>query len=335
MSVPHKTELEWSGNIGSIEYTNNQCLKLSIGSNRTRSEQGTSTAWMTVIFTKGQTNTFGPKFAVGDALHVKGDLSLSTYQNVKTTTLFVRQVIEHEPKGVRYLAKLHTTAAKLGNQQVLNFLRDEVQLHNLFWHMMGQMFPGTPMPQQLERQNKNQAPAPINNAAPVQQQQTHTQQQSYAPQPEQPVQQQSYAPQPEQPVQQQSYAPQPEQQVQPQTYTPQPEHPVSQQQARAQQPTQVQAEPARAPVQQNVQVKPNAQTQNSVQQLGQVDISSLPQGILDQIMNYQSEGGAPLQSGTPDFLNNPEMTVPDAVKAHAHEIASAELQNTENFFKHQ
>ena len=297
MSITNLSVLEWAGNIGTIEYTANQCLKITVAYTRYKDNSPNETSWMTCVFSKNQTAMFGPKLNVGDSIAVKGELNVGVYQNQKSVTLFVRQVLQHEPKGVKNLTNLYFQAAKVGNHQALELMRNTHHFNNLFWQFIQQVLPGTPIPQQ---QQAPQHPVQQNAQHPVQQNAQHPVQQNA---PQQTVQQNA-----QQTVQQNA----PQQTVQqnaPQQI--------------------VQQDAPQQAVQQNA---PQQAVQKEVpQEMGQINVSSLPQHLLDQIKQYQNEGGAPI-SETPDFKANTELSVPDELMTNAASIAANELGNSDHFF---
>ncbi|MDA0152398.1 single-stranded DNA-binding protein [Vibrio sp. Makdt] len=354
MSITNLSVLEWAGNIGTIEYTANQCLKITVAYTRYKDNSPNETSWMTCVFSKNQTTMFGPKLNVGDSIAVKGELNVGVYQNQKSVTLFVRQVLQHEPKGVKNLTNLYFQAAKVGNHQALELMRNTHHFNNLFWQFIQQVLPGTPIPQQQQapqqpvQQNAPQQPVqqnapqqPVQQNAPQQTVQQNapqqTVQQNASQQPVQqnatqhPVQQNA----PQQPVQQnapqqtvQQNAPQQTVQQNAPQQTVQQNAPQQTVQQNAPQQT-VQQNAPQQTVQQNA---PQQAVQKEVpQEMGQINVSSLPQHLLDQIKQYQNEGGAPI-SETPDFKANTELSVPDELMTNAASIAANELGNSDHFF---
>ncbi len=297
MSITSKSDLVWAGRIGSVDFTPKQLLRLSVAHTRVRSEGPNETTWMPCIFSKNQTEKFGNKFRVGDVVELKGDLSVGEYNGKPTVTLFVRQIVEHKPKGAVNMENLYFQALKVGNHQLANLMTDTDQFRQLFWNFVQQILPGSPIPDLQQ--------ATQHNADTVVQQQA---QQVVQQQAQQVVQQQA------QPVVHQQAQPVVHQQAQP----------VVQQQV---QPVVHQQQPAQV-----VQQQPQQIAQQ--QQLGQVNYANLPKELQEQISAYVNEGGAAVAE-EPDFLNNPTIDVPQAIQANAHNIASEHLQNTDNFFNHQ
>ncbi|EJC7176098.1 hypothetical protein MZJ60_003445 [Vibrio parahaemolyticus] len=278
MSITPKSTLEWAGNVGSVDFTPNEgLLRCSVARTRVRPGAPNETTWMPCVFTKNQTATFAKKFRPGDVLELKGDLAIGEYQGKMTYTLFVQQVIRHEPKGVKNMQNLYYQAAKVGNHHLTELMRDTNQFHNLFWNFVQQILPGTPIPdlQQTAQVDPSQKGTVKSQSQPV----VNTT-------PQQPAASQ---------VQSESVA-----QATPQYQTEsQPHHPST--------------------------------STNAQAQVGMVDLANLPKHLQEQIAMYAGEGGAATATN-PNFIHNPELEVPEAIQANAHDIASEHLANTDNFY---
>lgn len=296
MSITPKSTLEWAGNVGSVDFTPNEgLLRCSVARTRVRPGAPNETSWMPCVFTKNQTATFAKKFRPGDVLELKGDLAIGEYQGKMTVTLFVQQVIRHEPKGVKNMQNLYYQAAKVGNHQLTELMRDTNQFHNLFWNFVQQILPGTPIPDL--QQTAQVDSAQIGTRTELSQPLVHAT--------------------PQQPAAAQS---------QPVVHTT-PQHPVA---------TQVQPESATkaTPQYQTESQSHQPTTSTNVQaQVGMIDLANLPKHLQEQIAMYASEGGAATVT-TPNFIQNPALDVPEAIRANAHDIASEHLANTDNFYSY-
>ena len=294
MSITPKSTLEWAGNVGSVDFTPNEgLLRCSVARTRVRPGAPNETTWMPCVFTKNQTATFAKKFRPGDVLELKGDLAIGEYQGKMTVTLFVQQVIRHEPKGVKNMQNLYYQAAKVGNHQLTELMRDTNQFHNLFWNFVQQTLPGTPIPdlQQTAQVDPSQNGTVKSQTQPV----VNTTQQQPAATQSQPV------------------------------VNTTPQQPAA---------TQVQSESvAQATPQYQTESQPHhpSTSTNAQAQVGMVDLANLPKHLQEQIAMYAGEGGAATATN-PNFMQNPELEVPEAIQANAHDIASEHLANTDNFY---
>ncbi|EJO2025810.1 hypothetical protein NRC85_003990 [Vibrio parahaemolyticus] len=310
MSITPKSTLEWAGNVGSVDFTPNEgLLRCSVARTRVRPGAPNETTWMPCVFTKNQTATFAKKFRPGDVLELKGDLAIGEYQGKMTVTLFVQQVIRHEPKGVKNMQNLYYQAAKVGNHQLTELMRDTNQFHNLFWNFVQQTLPGTPIPdlQQTAQVDPSQNGTVKSQSQPV----VNTTPQQPAASQSQPVVNTT----PQQPAASQS----------------QPVVNTTPQQPEA---TQVQSEfVAQATPQYQTESQPHhsSTSTNAQAQVGMVDLANLPKHLQEQIAMYAGEGGAATATN-PNFIQNPELEVPEAIQANAHDIASEHLANTDNFY---
>ena len=98
--------------------------------------------------------------------------------------------------------------------------------------------------------------------------------------------------------------------------------------------TQVQSESvAQATPQYQTESQPHhpSTSTNAQAQVGMVDLANLPKHLQEQIAMYAGEGGAATATN-PNFMQNPELEVPEAIQANAHDIASEHLANTDNFY---
>ncbi|EGQ9742661.1 hypothetical protein FWP33_09025 [Vibrio parahaemolyticus] len=358
MSITPKSTLEWAGNVGSVDFTPNEgLLRCSVARTRVRPGAPNETTWMPCVFTKNQTATFAKKFRPGDVLELKGDLAIGEYQGKMTYTLFVQQVIRHEPKGVKNMQNLYYQAAKVGNHHLTELMRDTNQFHNLFWNFVQQILPGTPIPDlqqtaQVDPSQKGTVKSqsqPVVNTTPQQPAATQSQpvvnttpQQPAASQsqpvvnttPQQPAASQSQPvvnTTPQQPAATQS---QPVVNTTPQQPAATQSQPVVNTTPQQPEATQVQSESvAQATPQYQTESQPHhpSTSTNAQAQVGMVDLANLPKHLQEQIAMYAGEGGAATATN-PNFIHNPELEVPEAIQANAHDIASEHLANTDNFY---